>query len=153
MAGDENFTEFPGIIIICMAARVCFSVQPAIRTSPIKSQVCCQWRPSWRMRPIRGIGAHRTWLPCISVNHLHGITGLEEFDPHLYAGIFLTKKDSHLNNRGTNSLRARRQVSHSWAVPWDSWKTMCLIPRALRASTVSLGLRSSVPVLMNSRFI
>lgn len=38
----------------------------------------------WRMGPIRGIGAHRTWLPWISVNHLHGITGLEEFDKDLY---------------------------------------------------------------------
>ncbi len=38
----------------------------------------------WRMGPIRGIGAHRTWLTCISVNHLHGITGLQEFDPALY---------------------------------------------------------------------
>ncbi len=33
---------------------------------------------------VRGIGAHRTWLPWISVNHLHGITALEEFDPVLY---------------------------------------------------------------------
>jgi len=39
----------------------------------------------WRMGPgVRGIGAHRTWLPWISVNHLHGITGLEEFDKDLY---------------------------------------------------------------------
>jgi hypothetical protein len=39
----------------------------------------------WRMGPgIRGIGAHRTWLPWVSVNHLHSITGLEEFDPALY---------------------------------------------------------------------
>ena len=39
----------------------------------------------WRMGPgARGIGAHRTWLPWISVNHLHGITGLEEFDKALY---------------------------------------------------------------------
>jgi hypothetical protein len=40
----------------------------------------------WRMggRGTRGIGAHRTWLPWISVNHLHGITGLEEFDKELY---------------------------------------------------------------------
>ena len=38
----------------------------------------------WHMGPIRGIGAHRTWLPWISVNHLHGIIGLEEFDPILY---------------------------------------------------------------------
>jgi hypothetical protein len=39
----------------------------------------------WRMGPnVRGIGAHRTWLPWISVNHLHSITGLEELDPALY---------------------------------------------------------------------
>lgn len=38
----------------------------------------------WHMGPIRGIGAHRTWLPWISVNHLHGITGLEAFDPTAY---------------------------------------------------------------------
>ncbi len=39
----------------------------------------------WRMGPgARGIGAHRTWLPWISVNHLHGITGLEELDQALY---------------------------------------------------------------------
>ncbi len=39
----------------------------------------------WRLGPgVRGIGAHRTWLPWISVNHLHGITGLEEFDRVLF---------------------------------------------------------------------
>jgi hypothetical protein len=39
----------------------------------------------WRMGPgVRGVGAHRTWLPWISVNHLHGITGLEDFDRALY---------------------------------------------------------------------
>jgi hypothetical protein len=39
----------------------------------------------WRMGPgVRGIGAHRTWLPWVSVNHLHGITGLEELDKALY---------------------------------------------------------------------
>lgn len=38
----------------------------------------------WRMGPVRGIGAHRTWLPWISINHLHGITGLEDFDKDLY---------------------------------------------------------------------
>ena len=32
----------------------------------------------------RGSGAHRTWLPWISVDHLHGITDLEEFDKTLY---------------------------------------------------------------------
>jgi hypothetical protein len=39
----------------------------------------------WRMGPgARGIGAHRTWLPWNSVNHLHGIAGLEDFDRDLY---------------------------------------------------------------------
>jgi hypothetical protein len=39
----------------------------------------------WRMGPGgRGFGAHRTWLPWVSVNHLHGITGLEEFDKALF---------------------------------------------------------------------
>jgi hypothetical protein len=33
---------------------------------------------------VRGIGAHRTWLPWISANHLRGITGPEELDPTLY---------------------------------------------------------------------
>ena len=39
----------------------------------------------WRMGPgVRGIGAHRTWLPWISVNHVHSIIGLEELDKALY---------------------------------------------------------------------
>ena len=39
----------------------------------------------WRMGPgVRGIGAHRTWLPWISINHLHSITGLEDLDKSLY---------------------------------------------------------------------
>ena len=43
----------------------------------------------WRMGPVRGIGAHRTWLPWISINHLHGITALEDFDRELYAKMKL----------------------------------------------------------------
>lgn len=38
----------------------------------------------WHMGTVRGVGAHRTWLPWISVNHIHGIVGLEEFDSALY---------------------------------------------------------------------
>ena len=39
----------------------------------------------WGMGPnTRGFGTHRSWLPWVSVNHLHGITGLEELDPALY---------------------------------------------------------------------
>lgn len=32
----------------------------------------------------RGVGSHRKWLPWVSANHLHGITGLEEYDPALF---------------------------------------------------------------------
>jgi hypothetical protein len=38
----------------------------------------------WGMSSNRGFGTHRSWLPWVSVNHLHGITGLEELDPALY---------------------------------------------------------------------
>jgi len=40
----------------------------------------------WRMGPGglgRGVGGHRFWLPWISANHLHSITGLDELDPLL----------------------------------------------------------------------
>lgn len=39
---------------------------------------------NWSMGRNRGNGSHRSWLPWVSVNHLHGITGLEEFDKDLY---------------------------------------------------------------------
>jgi len=40
---------------------------------------------NWGMGPgRRGFGSHRSWLPWVSANHLHGITGLEEIDPSLY---------------------------------------------------------------------
>jgi hypothetical protein len=39
----------------------------------------------WNLGPGRkGMGAHRNWLVWVSVNHLHGITGLEELDPTLF---------------------------------------------------------------------
>jgi hypothetical protein len=41
----------------------------------------------WRMGPGgngRGVSGHRFWLPWVSANHLHGITGLDELDPALY---------------------------------------------------------------------
>jgi len=37
--------------------------------------------PGWSGR---GVGGHRFWLPWVSANHLHSITGLEEFDPILF---------------------------------------------------------------------
>ena len=41
----------------------------------------------WRLGPGgsgRGTSGHRFWLPWISANHLHGIVGLEEYDPALF---------------------------------------------------------------------
>jgi hypothetical protein len=39
----------------------------------------------WTLGPGRkGMGAHRNWLPWISMNHLNGIMGLEAFDKDLY---------------------------------------------------------------------
>jgi hypothetical protein len=39
----------------------------------------------WTLGPGRkGMGAHRNWLPWISINHLNGIMGLEAFDNSLY---------------------------------------------------------------------
>ena len=39
----------------------------------------------WTLGPGRkGMGAHRNWLPWISINHLNGIMGLEAFDKDLY---------------------------------------------------------------------
>ena len=32
----------------------------------------------------RGVGSHRHWLPWVSANHLHGIVGLDDYDPALY---------------------------------------------------------------------
>lgn len=42
---------------------------------------------NWRLGPGpsgRGVGSHRFWLPWVSANHLHGINGLEEYDPSLF---------------------------------------------------------------------
>jgi hypothetical protein len=42
---------------------------------------------NWSMGRNRGNGSHRSWLPWVSVNHLHGITGLEEFDKELFTRL------------------------------------------------------------------
>ncbi len=44
----------------------------------------------WGMGPNRygrGVGSHRFWLPWVTANHLHSITGLEELDPALYKDL------------------------------------------------------------------
>jgi hypothetical protein len=32
----------------------------------------------------RSVGSQRPWLPWVSANHLHGIVGLDDYDPALY---------------------------------------------------------------------
>ena len=46
-----------------------------------------QYIHDWSMGPRRGYGGHRSWLPWVSVNHLHGITGFEEFDYELFKQV------------------------------------------------------------------
>ena len=77
---DEHYLDVAGILLHGTKAML---AMPG-RTYDLKGP---GWQQEhWRMggRGTRGIGAHRTWLPWISVNHLHGITGLEEFDKELY---------------------------------------------------------------------
>lgn len=38
----------------------------------------------WGISTMRGFGAHRGWLPWVTVNHLEGIIALEDFDPALF---------------------------------------------------------------------
>ncbi len=47
------------------------------------------WRMGWSGR---GYGSHRSWLPWVSVNHLHSITSLELYNPALYQQ--LVKEDT-----------------------------------------------------------
>lgn len=41
----------------------------------------------WLLGPQRGIGGHGGWLGWVTANHLYSITGLEEFDPELFAAM------------------------------------------------------------------
>jgi hypothetical protein len=43
----------------------------------------------------RGVGGHRFWLPWVSANHLAGITGLEEYDPKLFAELAAPARKAH----------------------------------------------------------
>ncbi len=68
-------------------ARVLLHGTKAILAPP--GRTCDLKGPGWqqehgRIGPIRGMGAHHTWLPWISVNYLHVITRLEELDKELY---------------------------------------------------------------------
>jgi hypothetical protein len=61
----------------------------------------------WRMGPGpngRGVGRHRFWLPWISSNHLHGINGLEEYDPVLFKKLS-TKPAAAKAGDGVSQIR------------------------------------------------
>jgi len=76
--GDEHYLDVARVLLFGTKAMLALPGREYDLKGP-------GWQQEhWRMGPTRGIGAHRTWLPWISVNHLHGITGLEEFDPALY---------------------------------------------------------------------
>jgi hypothetical protein len=76
--GDQHYLDVARVLLFGTKAMLAL---PG-RTYDLKGP---GWQQEhWRMGPTRGIGAHRTWLPWISVNHLHGITALEEFDSALY---------------------------------------------------------------------
>jgi hypothetical protein len=77
--GDEHYLDVARILLHGTKAMLAL---PG-REYDLKSPGCQQ--EHWHMGPgPRGVGAHRTWLPWISVNHVHGIVGLEEFDKDLY---------------------------------------------------------------------
>jgi len=76
--GDEHYLDVARVLLHGTKAMLAL---PG-RTYDLKGP---GWQQEhWRMGPVRGVGAHRTWLPWVSVNHLHGITGLEEFDKELF---------------------------------------------------------------------
>jgi len=76
--GDEHYLDVARVLLFGTKAMLALPGREYDLKGP-------GWQQEhWRMGPTRGIGAHRTWLPWISVNHLHGITGLEEFDSALY---------------------------------------------------------------------
>ena len=76
--GDEHYLDVARILLLDTKSMLAL---PG-RTYDLRGP---GWQQEhWSMSTNRGFGAHRSWLPWVSVNHLHGITGLEELDPALY---------------------------------------------------------------------
>lgn len=77
-SGDEHYLDVAYILLHGTKAMLALPGRSYDMAGP-------GWQQEhWRMGPGRGVGAHRTWLPWISINHLHGITALEDYDPELY---------------------------------------------------------------------
>jgi len=80
LTGDEHYLDVARVLLHGTKAMLALPGRTYDMLGP-------GWQQEhWRMggRGTRGLGAHRTWLPWISVNHLHGLTGLEDFDEDLY---------------------------------------------------------------------
>ena len=77
----------------------------------------------WRMGPGgpgRGVGGHRFWLPWISANHLHGITGLEEYDPALYRQLARGDRYEEADKRQTGFYLVAAEEESAAALPTAS---------------------------------
>ena len=87
LLGTSRYSGEWGIEIAGAAAPRIAQTKPArleiFRTEDDIRQLTGQ-QEGWRMGPGgngRGVGGHHLWLPGITANRLHGITGLEEHDP------------------------------------------------------------------------
>ena len=76
--GDEHYLDVARILLLNTKAMLAIPGRTYDLLGPGWQQ------ENWSMGRNRGNGSHRSWLPWVSVNHLHGITGLEEFDRDLY---------------------------------------------------------------------
>ena len=71
------------------------------------------------MGSVRGVGAHRTWLPWISVNHIHGIVGLEEYEaPQRYLDASMSFKFSKYLEVFVDGTNLSNEYQHYYLV----WK-------------------------------
>ena len=76
---DEHYLDVARILLLDTKSMLALPGRTYDLTGP-------GWQQEhWGMGPnTRGFGTHRSWLPWVSVNHLHGMAGLEELDPALY---------------------------------------------------------------------
>ena len=76
---DEHYLDVARVLLHCTKAMLALRGRTYDLLGP-------GWQQEhWNMGPGRkGMGAHRNWLPWISINHLHSITGLEKLDKALY---------------------------------------------------------------------
>jgi hypothetical protein len=83
---DEHYLDVARILLINTKAMLAIPGRTYDLLGPGWQQ------ENWSMGRNRGNGSHRSWLPWVSVNHLHGITGLEEFDQDLFNQLVKVKQ-------------------------------------------------------------